>query len=81
MSKKHTTKHVIKTPTTELLILWQKGFFTEWRSAAEVSTEFAKAGCHFLSTGVSKALSRAKFITPKGKGKGLLYIQSYPYEE
>jgi hypothetical protein len=78
---KNKTKHLVKTPTTELSGLWQKGFFREWRSAAEIAGEFAKAGCHFGASGVSKALARAAFITRKGKGVGLRYIQAYPFEK
>lgn len=81
MLNKEKTKYIKKTPTTKLPLLWQKGFFIEWRSASEVAEEFAKTGCHFSAPAVSKALSRAPFITRKGKGKGLRYIQSYPYQK
>ena len=74
-------KRLTKTPTTELPALWQGGFFTEWRSAAEVAEEFAKNGYHFRASALSKALARAPFITPKGSGKGLRYIQTYPFEK
>lgn len=79
MAKKSKTKHPIKTPTTELPALWQKGFFKEWRSATEVAGEFSKGGCHFRASAVSMALSRAPYLTTKGKGKGLQYIQAYPF--
>lgn len=73
------TKRASKTPTTELPTLWEGGFFKEWRTAGDVATEFAKEGCHFGASAVSKALLRAPFITRKGKGAGLRYIQTYPF--
>jgi len=81
MAKKSKIRRSIKTPTTELSSLWQNGFFKEWRAASKVAGEFAKTGCHFGAPAVSKALSRAPFITRKGKGKGLQYIQTYPFEK
>ncbi|MES2202832.1 MAG: hypothetical protein V4474_00670 [Patescibacteria group bacterium] len=78
---KEKTKRASKTPTTELPSLWQEGFFKEWRSAGEVAAEFAKTGCHFSASAVSKALVRSSFITRKGKGVGLRYIQTYPFEK
>ncbi len=77
------TKRVVKTPTTELPALWESGFFKEWRFVGDVSKVFAKTGCHFGGSAVSKALTRAKFITRKGKGKGaaVKYIQAYPFEK
>jgi hypothetical protein len=75
------TKRTIKTPTTELPPLWESGFFKEWRSASNVAEAFAKTGCHFSASAVSKVLSRAKFITRKGKGVSLKYIQAYPFEK
>ena len=64
------TKRADKTPTTELPALWESGFFKGWRTAGDVAEAFAKTGCHFDGSAVSKALARAKFITRKGKGKG-----------
>ena len=81
MKKNEKTKHPAKTPTTELIPLWEKGFFKTWHSASEVAEEFAKIGCHFRAPAVSMALLRAKYLTPKGKGTGLQYIQAYPYQE
>lgn len=81
MAKKSKINRSIKTPTTELPYLWQGGFFEEWRSATEVAGEFAKIRCHFGAPAVSKALLRAPFITRKGKGIGLRYIQTYPFEK
>lgn len=75
------TKRVGKTSTTELPTLWESGFFEEWRSAGDVATEFAQKGCHFGASAVSKALLRAPFITRKGKGAGLQYIQTYPFKK
>ncbi|MDO8451260.1 MAG: hypothetical protein Q7S76_00135 [bacterium] len=77
------TKRMSKTPTTELPLLWAKGFFKEWRSAGDIAAEFAKTGCHFGDSAVSKALSRAKYITRKGRGRGVSvkYIQAYPFEK
>jgi len=70
-----------KSATTQLPLLWESGFFQEWRSASNVTAEFAKVGCHFTASAVSKALARAKFITRKGSGSALRYIQTYPYEQ
>lgn len=81
MINKGKTKRPVKTPTTELPSLWQKGFFAQWRSATEIAEEFAKARCHFRASAVSMVLSRAPYLTPKGKAKGLRYIQAYPYEK
>ena len=81
MTTKAKVKYLAKTPTTELPSLWQRGFFTEWRTAAMVAGEFAKVACHFRSPALSMALSRAAFLTPKGKGKNLQYIQAYPFKE
>lgn len=80
MTKK-TTVRAAKTPTTELPMLWEAGFFKEWRFATDIAVEFAKKGCHFDSSAVSKALARANFLTRKGKGKGVKvrYIQAYPF--
>ncbi len=76
---KEKTKYIVKTSTTELPLIWQKGFIAKWRSASEIVEEFAKTGCHFSASAVSKALSRAPFITSKGEGKRLRYIQAYPF--
>lgn len=75
------TKRADRTPTTELPALWASGFFKGWRSAGDVAEAFAKTGCHFNGSAVSKALARAKFITRKGEGKGVTvkYIQAYPF--
>ena len=78
---KENTKRATKTPTTEMLVLWENGFFKEWRSAGDVATEFAKTGCHFHASAVSMALTRASYLTSKGKGKELQYIQAYPFEK
>lgn len=81
--EKEKTKRATKTPTTELPALWQNGFFKEWRTATDVTTEFSKTGCHFGASAVGNALSRASFITHKGKGRGskLQYIQTFPFEK
>lgn len=81
MANKQKIKNPIKTSTTELPSLWQKGFFSQWHSAGEVVEEFAKIGCHFGASAVSKALLRAPFITRKGRRNGLRYIQTYPFEK
>ncbi|MCR4314049.1 MAG: hypothetical protein NUV84_02265 [Candidatus Uhrbacteria bacterium] len=78
---KDKTKSMRKTPTTELPKLWESSFFTEWRSATDVVAEFAEKGCHFGAPAVSNALARARFLTRKGKGRGLKYVQAYPFEE
>lgn len=82
MTKK-TTGRVAKTPTTELPALWEAGFLREWRTATEIAAEFAKKGCHFASSAVGNALARADYVTRRGKGKGvgIKYIQSYPFEK
>jgi len=77
---KEKIKRVTKTPTTELPAIWERGFFKEWRSAGEVSTEFSKSGCHFSASAVSNALKRASFITRRGKGSNIRYAKTYPFE-
>ena len=79
---KKVSESVGKTATTELPKLWESGFLSEWRLANEVTIGFAKMGCHFTPSAVSKALLRAKFVTRKGKkGAGVKYIQTYPFEK
>lgn len=73
-------KKTVKT-REKLIGLWEGGFLRDWHSANEIATELSKEGFNFGASTLSKALSRAAFITSKGKGRSLKYIQKYPFEK
>lgn len=72
---------IAKTSTEALKILWQEGFFKEWRKFPEITAYLAKKGNHFSAPDLGMVLKLAKYLTRRGKRRNYEYIQKYPYHE
>ena len=55
--------------------LWQKGFFSQERTFAQVVKKLGALGSNPQPPALSKALSRAQFITTRGKRGQYRYVQ------
>jgi hypothetical protein len=67
------------TPTIVLPQLWKDGTFKTWQKSADITDKLASKGYHFTSAELSMALSRASYLTRRGKAGAYEYIQKGPY--
>jgi len=68
-----------KTATEALRILWEEGFFGDWKKKASIDDTLDKRGNHFSDAELGMALVRAKHLTRRGKRGNYEYIQKYPF--
>lgn len=66
------------TATQALKILWEEGFFQNWRKLSSIVEHLAKRGNNFSIPELGMALMRAKHLTRRGKKGAYEYIQKYP---
>jgi hypothetical protein len=69
-----------KTATEALLILWEEGFFADWKRKALVDDVLDARGNHFSDAELGMALKRAKHLTRRGKRGSYEYVQKYPFQ-
>ena len=74
-----TTQRAGKTATETLLILWEEGFFADWKRKARVDDVLEARGNHFSDAELGMALKRAKHLTRRGKRGSYEYVQKYPF--
>jgi hypothetical protein len=67
--------------TTDLKILWHQGYFKKERGLNDVRTKLASTGSHPKSSALSNALSRATFLTERGKAGKHRFIQKHSPSE
>jgi hypothetical protein len=72
-------QRVAKTAPLALVILWEDGFFRDWRKFEAVTAELAKREHHFTDATLGMALKSASHLTRKGKPGRFEYIQKYPF--
>ncbi|MGH8005251.1 MAG: hypothetical protein ACRECJ_11070, partial [Limisphaerales bacterium] len=65
--------------TQGLTLLWEKGFFKDWKTYSKVSERFAHDGYHFAPSELGMALKRARHLTRRGTRTNYEYIQKYPF--
>lgn len=70
---------VATNATDGVRILWEDGFFRNWRRIAPIEQSLAKRDNHFSGGALGMALRRAKYLTRRGKPGGFEYIQKYPF--
>jgi hypothetical protein len=75
-----STSKAARSAPEALKILWEEGFFREWRKKAQIDSALAKRGNHFTDAELLMALLRAKHLTRRGKRGSYEYIQKYPHE-
>jgi hypothetical protein len=68
-----------RTATEALKILWQDGFFVDWKKKSSIDGILDKRGNHFSDAELGMALMRAKHLTRRGKPGSYEYIQKYPF--
>ena len=68
-----------KTATQAMRILWEEGFFGEWKRKALIDESLAGRGNHFSDAELGMALMRCKHLTRRGKRGSYEYIQKYPF--
>lgn len=73
-----TAPRTATTATATLKILWEEGFFSNWRKINSTAEHLAKRGNHFSVAELGMALMRAKHLTRRGKKGAYEYIQKYP---
>lgn len=61
-----------------LRILWQQGFFREWKNQEDVATHLSGNGQNLRSNTLSVALMRADYLTSKKQNGSKKYIQTKP---
>jgi hypothetical protein len=68
-----------RTATEGLRILWEEGFFTNWKKKSSIDETLDARGNHFSDAELGMALMRAKHLTRRGKRGTYEYIQKYPF--
>jgi hypothetical protein len=68
-----------RTATEGLRILWEEGFFLNWKKKSSIDETLDTRGNHFSDAELGMALMRAKHLTRRGKRGSYEYIQRYPY--
>ena len=68
-------KMTLKNAPEALRALWTEEFFKSWRNLSAISNELNSRGNNFLSKDLCIALSRAKFLTRRGKRGFFEYAQ------
>jgi hypothetical protein len=74
-----TSQRAGKTATESLRILWEEGFFTEWRKKSSIDEALGQRGNHFSMPELGMALVRAEHLTRRGKRGSYEYVQKYPF--
>jgi len=70
---------VAKSATEALSILWEEGFFRDWKKKGVIEDNLGKRGNHFSGAELGMALKRAKHLTRRGKPGTYEYVQKYPF--
>jgi hypothetical protein len=70
---------IARTATEALKLLWERGFFRNWRKKAAIEQHLNKSGYNFSGPELGMALKRAGHLTRKGKHGSYEYIQKYPF--
>jgi hypothetical protein len=68
-----------RTATESLRILWEEGFFLDWRKKSAIDEALDARGNHFSDAELGMALMRGKHLTRRGKRGAYEYIQKYPF--
>lgn len=74
-----SSSRVAKTATEGLKILWEERFFQSWQKMSAVEEALSKRDNHFSGAELGMALSRASYLTRRGKRGTYEYIQKYPH--
>jgi hypothetical protein len=72
-------QRIAKTATIALVILWEDGFFHDWRKMEAVAQELSKRHHHFSDAALGMALKDADHLTRRGKRGAFEYVQKYPF--
>lgn len=70
---------IAKTATNALSILWEEGYFQDWRKRSDIEKHLAKRGNNFSGPELGMALKRSRKLTRRGKRGTYEYIQKYPF--
>jgi hypothetical protein len=71
---------IARTATQALSILWEEGFFKNWKKKAGIEEHLAKRGNNFSGPELGMALKRARHLTRRGKHGTYEYIQKHPFD-
>jgi hypothetical protein len=81
MPKESKKVKTVTSATAALKMLWKDGFLKSWKKYAPIVDRLAKADYHFSDPELGMALTRAKYLTRRGKRGGYEYIQKHPFIE
>jgi hypothetical protein len=71
---------IAKTATQAVTILWEEGFFKNWKKKGEIDKHLAKRGNNFSAPELGMALKRARHLTRRGKHGTYEYIQKHTFD-
>ena len=70
---------IARTATNALSILWEEGYFQDWRKRSDIENKIAKRGNNFSGPELGMALKGSWKLTRRGKRGAYEYIQKYPF--